>query len=60
MISTLGGIFCLTQQQNRREDLYVISYAAGTIQFHVEIKRSVWICFHDSVYSICDCLHHSW
>ena len=58
--NVLGGIFRPTQQQNRREDSYVISYAASTIQFHVEIKRSIWTCFYDSVHSICDCLHHSW
>lgn len=56
----MGGIFCLTQQVNRREDLYVISYAASTIQFLIEIKRNIWIYFHDSVYCICDCLHRSW
>ena len=56
----MGGIFRPTQQQNRREDSYVISYAASTIQLHVEIKRSIWTCFYDSVHSICDCLHHSW
>lgn len=58
--STMGGIFRPTQQQNRREDSYVISYVANVIQFHVEVRRNIRTCFYDSVHSICDCLHHSW
>ena len=56
----MGGIFRPTQQQNRREDSYVISYVANVIQFHVEVRRNIRTCFYDSVHSICDCLHHSW
>lgn len=58
--STMGGIFRPTQQQNRREDSYVISYVANVIQFHVEVRRNIRTCFYDSVHNICDCLYRSW